>query len=90
MKKPKSLPKEKLSKRTGICETYADKIHKTNATYAQILGVAYHIWDTAYGEGYEDANCDHKKLRDCRERLLKQDFNELRDSIEDKIHQTQS
>lgn len=85
MKKQK--PKEKLSKRRHACVTYADKIHKTNPTLTQIEGVLNHVWELAYTEGYHDANFDSKKLRDCREKLLLKDFNDLRDAIEDKIHE---
>ena len=85
MKKQK--PKEKLSKRRHACVTYADKIHKTNATLLQIEGVLNHVWELAYVEGYHDANYDSVKLRDCREKLLLKDFNDLRDAIEDKIHE---
>lgn len=84
----KQKPKEKLSKRRHACVTYADKIHKTSPTLKQIEGVLNHVWELAYGEGYQDAILDSKKLRDCREKLLLQYFNNLRDAIEDKIHET--
>jgi hypothetical protein len=88
MKKQKI--KEKLSKRKDTCLTYADKIHKTNPTLLQVEGVLNHVWEVAYAEGYQDANYDLKKLRNCREKLLLRDFDQLRDIIEDKIHQQKS
>ena len=85
-KKKKS--KEKLSKRSSLCRTYADKIFSTSPTIGQIEKVLFHIWDLAYEEGYQDKTLDSKKLRNCKEKLLLQDFNRLRDTIEDKIHQS--
>jgi len=88
MKKKKPKTKEKLSKRSNLCRTYADKIFSTNPTIGQIEKVCFHLWDMAYAEGYQDKTVDSKKLRDCREKLLLKDFNRLRDTIEDKIHQS--
>jgi len=86
----KKVIKEKLSKRQSFVRTYADKIHKTNPTLLQIEGVLNHIWAEAYGEGYQDSVYDSKKLRNAREKLLLNDFNNLRDAIEDKIHSIKS
>ena len=86
----KKPPKEKLSKRNNLCKTYADKIFSTGPTLLQIEKVCFHLWDLAYGEGYQDRTLDARKNREYKERLLLQDFNRLRDAIEDKIHKEKS
>lgn len=89
-KKPKVKTKEKLSKRSGICRTYADKIFSTSPTLMQIEKVCLHIWDMAYGEGYRDKTLDSNRLRDCKEKQFLRLWNELQTVIEDKIHKEKS
>jgi hypothetical protein len=79
--------KEKLSKRQTYCTTYASKFYRTNMTQDQIYNDLLRLWAEAHGEGYEDNALDRKKLKDCREKLLLRGFNELRDAIDNKIHE---
>ena len=85
MKKKK--PKEEF-KKLDVCKHIADNIYKTNPTYKQLLDALYYVYGKGYEEAYQDAILDSKKLRDRKEKLLLQDFNDLRDAIEDKIHET--
>jgi hypothetical protein len=84
-KKPE---KEKLSKRTVYCKSLADKIHKINPTLVQVEKALFDVWDSAYDAGYQDRVLDEKKRKDFGEKRFLQLMNQLRDRIEDKIHQS--
>lgn len=78
--------KEKLTKKKDMCLAVADSIHKVNPTLPMTIQALEGVWDTAYGEGWDDAIAFQKKLRENTERILSEDFSRLRDQIEDKIH----
>lgn len=87
MKKVKPLPKEELSKKSNLCNLYADKLHKTNPNLEQTKEVLGHIFNTGYAEGYEACTADIRRRKEYKEKILAEKFNTLRDEIEDRIHQ---
>ena len=83
----KKIPTKKLSKRVEYCKSLADKIHRINPTLIQVESAMSDLWAAAYKEGYREAISDMKNFRNSREKILYDDFQRLRDTIEDKIHQ---
>ena len=83
----KKIPQKKLSKRTEYCKSLADKIHRINPTLIQVESAMHDLWAVVYKEGYREAISDIKNFRDCKEKILFNDFQRLRETIDDKIHQ---
>jgi hypothetical protein len=79
------MAKEKLTKKS-ICQYTADRIHKGNLSFKEIEGALLSIWSAAYTEGYLRRMDEQKKFKAAKEKTLKEDFDKIRDAIEDEIH----
>lgn len=80
-----SKPKKRLTKK-GMCGVIADNIYSANPTKEQIETSLQTLWQVAYEEGWNNLLSAQKKARHCKRSLIKKDWDEIRNHIEDVIH----
>jgi hypothetical protein len=64
----------------------ADKIHRINPTKAIVFNTLKEVYCVTYDNAYQKCLDDNKFFKDKQAKHLKEDWNKMRDSIEDLIH----
>lgn len=71
---------------TDYISSVADKIHKTNPSADIISNIVTEVYEVAFERGYQRRMSDSTYFKCKQEKHVSDDWNKMKDSIEDEIH----